>query len=130
MDNITQPIEIPTKKESVRTLEAIVKHAQGVPAVQRGDLNLGDWVVVTTRNSTYSIRVLGNNLYSVSGGWFDQRNLSPQRIAVNGCTWGGTAIKNDIVAAPGLFLEFANRVKTTRIQEVKVLRHQDHGEVH
>lgn len=114
----------------VRTLDAIVKHAKGVSAVQRQDLNLGDWVVVTTRNSTYSLRVLGDNEYAVSGGWFDTKRLSPLRIAVNGCTWGGTAIKNDLVAAPGLFLEFGNRVKTTRIREVRVFRHQDHGTCH
>jgi hypothetical protein len=115
---------------NVRTLDGIVKHAKGVSAVQRRDLSLGDWVVITTRNSTYSLRVLGDNQYAVSGGWFDQKALSPQRVAVNGCTWGGTAIKNDLVAAPGLFLEFGNRVKTTRIREVRVFRHQDQGTYH
>jgi hypothetical protein len=41
---------------------------------------------------------------------------------VNGCTWGGSAIKSDILAAPGLFLEFGNRVRTTRIQQVNLFR--------
>ena len=39
-------------------------------------------------------------------------------------------IKNDVGAAPGLFLEFGNRVKPTRIREVRVFRHQDHGTCH
>ena len=115
---------------NVRTLDAIVRHARGVAAVSRHDLSLGDWVVVTTRNSTYSLRVLGNNRYAVSGGWFDQKRLSGQSFAVNGCTWGGSAIKNDLVAAPGLVLEFGNRVKTTRIREVRVFRLQDQGTCH
>ena len=38
-----------------------------------------------------------------------------------GCTWGGSAIKEDIVAARGLFLEFGNHVITTRIQNVRVI---------
>jgi hypothetical protein len=128
VEEITRTGEHPAP--GVRTLDAIVKHARGVNAVQKRDLSLGDWVLVTTRNSTYSIRVLGDNLYAVSGGWFDQKRMSPQRVAVNGCTWGGAAIKHDVVAAPGLFLEFSNRVKTTRIREVKVFRHRDHGLPH
>jgi hypothetical protein len=39
----------------------------------------------------------------------------------NGCTWGGSAIKQDIVAALGLRLEFGNSVRTARIREVRVI---------
>ncbi|MFQ5695971.1 MAG: hypothetical protein ACE5HB_08280, partial [Terriglobia bacterium] len=85
-------------------------------------LRSGDWVLVTTKNSLYSICVLERDLYSVSGGWFDREGDSPQRVAINGCTWGGRALKHDIVAAPGLFLEFGNQVLTTRIQSVRVIR--------
>jgi hypothetical protein len=52
--------------------------------------------------------------------WFDQNSSAPLTVCINGCTWGGSAIKSDILAAPGLFLEFGNRVRTTRIQQVTV----------
>jgi hypothetical protein len=105
-----------------RTLNAIVNHIERLEAVRKTDLKLGDQVLVTTRNSTYSIHVLQEDQYSVSGGWFDQRGLSPSRVAINGCTWGGRAIKWDIVAARGLHLEFGNQVVTSRIMECQVIR--------
>jgi hypothetical protein len=105
-----------------RTLGAIVNHIERLEAVRKADLELGDQVLVTTRNSTYSIHVLQEDLYSVSGGWFDQRGLSPSKVAINGCTWGGRAIKWDILAACGLHLEFGNQVVTSRIMELKVIR--------
>lgn len=93
-----------------------------VETVRKADLESGDWILVTTKNSVYSIRVLGNDLYSVSGGWFDRHGLSPATTAISGCRWGGRDIETDIVAAPGLFLQFGNRVTTTRIQQVSVVR--------
>jgi hypothetical protein len=47
--------------------------------------------------------------------------MSPCRVTINGCTWGGSAIKHDILVARGLFLEFGNRVLTTRVQNVRVI---------
>ena len=44
------------------------------------------------------------------------------RLRVAGCTWGGSAILTRMIAAPGMFLEFGNRVRTTRIREVRHLR--------
>ena len=112
------------------TLEAIVAHAARVESIPKASLNHGDWVVVETKNSTYSIMVNGDSTYSVSGGWFDRQGLSPHRVAVNGCTWGGSAIKHDVVASPGLFLEFGNGVITTRIQQVRVMKHDTESTVH
>ena len=43
-------------------------------------------------------------------------------MSIAGCTWGGTVIKCDIVAARGLRLEFGNRVVTSPIREVRVVR--------
>lgn len=103
-----------------RTLGAIVEHAGDLQPVLKSDLARGDLVVVVTKNSTYSICFLGGDSYSVAGGWFDQHSSAPLTVSINGCTWGGSAIKNDILAAPGLFLEFGNRVRTTRIQQVTV----------
>ena len=105
-----------------RTLGAVVDHIERLKMVRKADLELGDQILVTTRNSTYSIHVLQNDLYSVSGGWFDQQGLSPSKVEINGCTWGGRAIKWDIVAACGLHLEFSNQVVTSRIMRFQVIR--------
>jgi hypothetical protein len=105
----------------VSTLDDRVQQLPFLEAVEKRELAAGDWVFVTTKNSVYAICVLGGGQYSVSGGWFDRVGNSPQRVGINGCTWGGSLIKEDIVAARGLFLEFANRVLTTRIQDVRVV---------
>jgi len=109
---------------AARTLGAIVDHSQHLEPVRKADLGHGDWVVVTTKNSTYSICAVGEEQYVVTGGWFD-RNAGARLVTVNGCTYGGRAIRQDIVAALGLFLEFGNSVTTTRIQNVRVLRRRD-----
>ena len=109
-----------------RTLGAITEHTDQLVQVDKAGLRSGDWVLVTTLNSTYSIRVLSNEFYKISGGWFDHQGLSPFRTTITGCTWGGSAIKVDIVAACGLHLEFGNRVVTSRIQQVSVFRFGKH----
>lgn len=103
------------------TLEKIVEGTVHLNQVRKDGLQFGDLVIITTRNSVYSIRVLDNGLYLVSGGWFDRRGLSPMKITIRGCTWGGSIIKVDIVAACGLCLEFGNRVVTTTIRKVCVI---------
>ncbi len=105
-----------------RTLATITNQAGRLKEVRKEELSFGDWVVVTTLNSTYSIRVLEGDLFSISGGWFDSSGLSPLRTTITGCTWGGSAIKMDIVAACGLHLEFGNRVLTSAIRKVCVVR--------
>ncbi len=106
------------------TLEALVEQPRSVAEVRKRDIHCGDLVLVTTRNSLYTIWVLGEGLYWIWGGWFDQQGMSPYRVRINGCTWGGSAIKHDIIAAPGLRLEFGNQVLTTRIRQVRVIRAQ------
>ncbi len=66
--------------------------------------------------------VLDTDLYLISGGWFDRKGLSPIKVNISGCTWGGNIIKVDTLAACGLRLEFGNRVLTTTIQKVSILR--------
>jgi hypothetical protein len=105
-----------------RTLGAIVDHCERLDAVHKKDLELGDRLVVTTRNSTYSIHCFQQGIYTVSGGWFDRHGMSPVEIAINGCTWGGHAIKEDLLAACGLHLEFENKVVTSRILKFQVIR--------
>jgi hypothetical protein len=112
-----------------RTLGAILDSVDRPETVRKADLRLGDQLLVTTRNSSYSIHVLQEDLYSVSGGWFDRQGLSPSKVSINGCTWGGRAIKWDILAARGLHLEFGNQVVTSRIMKFQVIRCRE-GLVH
>ena len=107
------------------SLDKIVESADNLKQVRKADLRFGDLVLITTRNSVYSVRVLDDNLYLVSGGWFDLNGLSPMKIRINGCTWGGSIIKFDIIAACGLHLEFGNRVVTTAIKKICLMRHDN-----
>ena len=107
-----------------RTLGAITDHAALDGAVRKNELRWGDQVMVRTRNSLYCLEAMGDDTFVVTGGWFD-RNAGPRLVTVNGCTYGGRAIRQDVVAALGLFLEFGNSVTTTRIQKVRVLRRCD-----
>jgi len=47
------------------------------------------------------------------------------KTTIAGCTWGGSAIKEDIVAACGLHLEFGKRVVTSTIQKVSIFRNTE-----
>ena len=102
-------------------LEKIVKGVIHLKQIKKSGLQYGDLAIIHTRNSVYYIYVLNNGLYQVSGGWFDHHGLSPMKIKITGCTWGGSVIKMDIVAACGLCLEFGNRVVTSPIQKVCVI---------
>jgi hypothetical protein len=105
-----------------QTLATRAHQARSLNKVRKTDLHAGDLLFVTTRNSLYKIWVLDVGVYRVSGGWFDLKCIAPQRMAINGCTWGGSAIKRDIIAALGLRLEFGNRVLTTPIRLVRLIR--------
>jgi hypothetical protein len=102
-------------------LAAIAVIASDLRGVRRSQLRPGDTVIVKTRNSFYALAAVGNDEYVVSGGWFDENHAAGSRVGVNGCTWGGRAILTDLVAAPGLFLEFGNGVRTTRILAVSLV---------
>jgi len=103
-------------------LDKIVESSTFLKHIRKNDLQFGDMVLITTRNSLYSVYVLDEERYMVSGGWFDRKGLSPVRASISGCTWGGNIIKVDTLAACGLRLEFGNRVLTTTIQKVAVIR--------
>jgi len=102
-------------------LEKIVESTSHLKQVRKAELEFGDIVLIKTRNSLYSISVLESDYYLVSGGWFDRKGLSPTKASISGCTWGGSIIKVDTLAACGLRLEFGNRVLTTPIQKVFVV---------
>jgi len=110
-----------------RTVDAILQQMGHFEAIRKADLQRGDQVLVATENSIYSIHVEEDGSYSISGGWFDRNGLSPVTTSIAGCTWGGTAIKRDLVAARGLRLEFGNRVVTSPIREVRVIRGSAQG---
>ncbi len=103
------------------TLSGLVDQTQRLKQLRKADLCCGDLVLVKTTNSIYSIHVVGNGSYCVSGGWFDRKGLSPMKITITGCSWGGSVVKVDIVAACGLRLEFGNRLITSTIRKIFVL---------
>ena len=107
---------------AAQPLSSLTEKCDSVEEVRKVDLHFGDWVLVRTTNSRYVIRPLQGGYYSVSGGWFDKKGLSPFRTRVTGCTWGGSAIKLDIVAALGRHVEFGNRVVTSAVRSFSVFR--------
>ena len=107
---------------AARTLDRIVEASEAVDGVWADHVQPGDWIVVRTKNSTYSLAVLGKGLYRAVGGWFAGGGADGQDVRIVGCTWGGAAIQTRLAAAVGMFLEFDNGVRTTRIREVRHLR--------
>ncbi len=74
-----------------------------------------------SQNSVYSVSVIDDDRYLVSGAVFDRKGLSPMKTTIRGCNWGGSTIKEDIVAGCGMFLEFGNGVVTSRIEQVRLI---------
>src|SRR5438874_13492187 len=105
-----------------QSLERLASAAAVVDGVRVGDLEPGDCLVIRTRNSIYVLRVNADGTFDAEGGWFSRQEASGSGLRVAGCTWGGSAILTRMIAAPGMFLEFNNRVRTTRIREVRHLR--------
>ena len=104
-------------------LKNMVDQSSSLFTVRKDQLKAGDYIYLKTYNSTYTIIVDADGKYLVSGGWFDRNNLSPMKVGINGCTWGSSVIKTDIIAACGLFVEFGNKLITSRIKEIIVLPH-------
>ena len=112
------------------SLEMLASHAATVEAVRTGDVQPGDWLIVRTRNSTYALRANGDGTFDATGGWFARKDQSGIRLRIAGCTWGGSVLLTRILAAPGMFLEFGNHVRTTRICEVRHIRPEPMSTVH
>ncbi len=108
----------PSEHHAGLPLDSVLGSLKTLHVVYKSDIRPGDFLEVRTRNSRYTIRVLGENLFLVSGGWFDRQGCGPMEISISGCTWGGSTIKVDIVAACGLCIEFGNRVTTSAIQRI------------
>jgi len=95
---------------------------QSLEAIRRTDVRAGDRLIVRTRNSVYTIVAGDGGAFMVTGGWFDRKGATPVKTTITGCTWGGSIIKVDIVAACGLCLEFGNRVVTSPVRSVALLK--------
>jgi len=108
----------------VMTIDKCVEQVPQMKSIRRGDLRFADRMVVTTQNSEYDLVMIEDDTFLVAGGWFDREHLSPHRVRINGCTWGGSMICLDILAAPGMCMEFNNRVMTSAIRAVVVYRPQ------
>ena len=115
-------VEPGTGTATAFSLERLATVGAMAEGVREADLQLGDWVIVCTRNSTYGLRANGDGTFEATGGWFLRDPAPGARVRVAGCTWGGSALLTRMIAAPGMFLEFTNQVRTTRIREVRVLR--------
>jgi hypothetical protein len=112
------------------SLEDLTSTVPGVDGIREADLQPGDWVIVRTRNSTYALRANGDGTFTASGGWFSAHAADGRRLRVAGCTWGGSALLTRMIAAPGMFLEFANGVRTTRIRETEHIRAAAAPQIH
>ncbi len=112
------------------SLKNLVGQFDRIPAVRKADLTLGDCLIVDTRNSCYRLVSLGNGQFRVSGGWFEKAGMTAATTGINGCTFGGTVIHAGLAAGRGLFLEFDNNVRTTRIQRFRVIQQGNPEVVH
>ena len=101
------------------TLDNLAEAAELVDAVKRRDLEPGDRLVISTKNSVYSLTARAGGSFDVSGGWFEREGEGTVTVEVLGCTAGGHALFTDHIAAPGLFMEFADGLRTTRIRTVR-----------
>ena len=107
------------KNRRVIPLDGLTEAAELVDGVRRRDLDPGDRVVISTKNSVYSLTARADGSFDVSGGWFEREGEGPTQVEIRGCTAGGHAIFTDHVAAKGLFMEFADGLRTTRIKSVR-----------
>lgn len=105
-------------------LKDLTDLSSNLPQVYKHKLQPGDHIFLKTLYSIYSIKVVNDCEYLVSGGWFDLQKISPQKLNIRGCTWGGSAIKTDIIAACGLCVEFSNNLVTSRISKVFYFSHK------
>ena len=103
------------------TLDDLAEAAELVDAVKRRDLDPGDRLVISTKNSVYSLTARAGGSFDVSGGWFEREGEGSSRVEIRGCTAGGHAIFTDHIAARGLFMEFADGLRTTRIRSVRLI---------
>lgn len=111
----------PVKNRKAIPLDGLTDAADLVDGVKRRGLDSGDRIIISTKNSVYSLTARADGLFDVSGGWFEREGEGETRVEIRGCTAGGHAIFTDHVAAKGLFMEFADGLRTTRIKSVRLI---------
>jgi hypothetical protein len=116
MSDTDSGIHRPTKAIPI---DGLADAAKKIGGVRRTDLSPGDRVIVSTKNSVYSLTACADGTFLVSGGWFEREGRGQSRVEVQGCTAGGRAVFTHHIAAPGLFLEFEDGLQTTRIRSVR-----------
>jgi hypothetical protein len=106
--------------------EALVAVVRKLECIGRGDLRPGDRLLVSTKNSVYRLVARFDGRFDVSGGIFAREApTGAATVAVCGCTAGGRALFANVIAAPGLFLEFGDGTTTTRIRQVRKIAGAD-----
>ena len=96
-----------------------------IQAVERQHLRPGDEFTMITKSSLYHVRVLKEDSFVVSGGWFDENRESPQRTGILGCSMDAKTINEDVVCAYGLHVHFENGVVTSPVRKIEFKRQQD-----
>jgi hypothetical protein len=104
------------------SVDDLAEAAGIVGGVKRHELRTGDRLVVSTKNSVYSLTVRSDGSFDVGGGWFEREGIGPTTVDILGCTAGGHALLTEHIAAPGLFMEFGDGLRTTRIRTVRTIR--------
>jgi hypothetical protein len=102
-------------------LESAAHLAGVLPMVRKSELRTGDILIVRTCNSVYTMRSLDTCTFMIRGGWFDRVGEGPCTTSIKGCTWGGSMIKADVVAACGMCIEFGNRITTSLVRSIVVI---------
>jgi hypothetical protein len=115
----TSGIHVGEKRGTAVPLDSLAEAADRIDGLRREELGPGDRALVSTKNSIYSLTANSDGSFWVRGGWYELEGHSPTRVEILGCTFGGQAILTHQIAAPGLFLEFADGVRTTRIRRVR-----------
>jgi hypothetical protein len=113
-----------------RTLDSLSESARTIDGIWADDVEAGDWLVVRTENSVYTLTALGGGVFRVSGGWFAANPSETDEVRVVGCTWGGHAILTRLIAAPGMCIEFDNTLQTTSVRDVRLFRYAATGVCH
>ncbi len=108
-------------------IDDLAEAAEIVGGVKRSDLEAGDRVVVSTRNSVYSLTARTDGSFEVSGGWVEREGAGTVRVEVLGCNAGGHALFSEHIAAPGLFMEFADGLRTTRVRSARLIPEREAG---
>lgn len=106
-------------------LNRAVSLRQQIKHVARDGVCVWDCLLIKTYNSSYMLKKVDDKNFEISGGWFDKKGLSPSRMIIRGCTWGGSIIHIDMLAAIGLRVEFGNNVITSPVKQIIVIKAQN-----